>query len=161
MEGIGFVELRHSHDLIDIVLTDGTIEIELRVYQPGHLGIVVQPASEPPSDQTTRPSGELPSTTVPPTIVAAQQLPDWMPAIPGGDILSGFSNPDGSFVATVTIGEGFTVAGYVVVLNEAGFVESDTMPGGYVLSDGSRTITIYGIDTGTPPVSIAIQTSGP
>ena len=165
LEGIGFVELRHgydqNHDLIDIALTDGTIEIELRVYQQGHLGIAVQPASEPPSDQTTRPPGELPSATVTPAIVAAQQLPDWMPAIPGGDILSGFSNPDGSFVATVTIGEGFTVAGYVVVLNEAGFIESDTMPGGYVLSDGSRTITIYGIDTGTPTVSIAIQTSGP
>lgn len=165
LEGVGFVELRHSydqnHDLIDIALTDGTVQIELRVYQPGNLGISVEPASGPPPEQTTGAPGELPATTAPPAIIDAQQLPDWLPAIPGGDVVTTFANPDGSLVATVMIGEGHTVAEYVTVLNDSGFAETDTMPGGYLLSDGSREITIFGTDMGFSPTSIAIQISAP
>ena len=61
----------------------------------------------------------------------------------------------------MTIGEGHAVAEYVPRLNDAGFVESDTMLMGYILSDGERTITIYGDDGGMAPLQIMIQVAVP
>ncbi len=145
LEAVGFVVTNRSFnqfdEIISIRVADEANEVLLYTYPDGEVHITV-----------TEPSGE------PPGPVVTQDFPDWLPEVPGGDLIFATENPDGGFSATVVIDEGHTVKEYVAVLAEAGFVDTgETMLAGYILSDGERRLTIFGDDDGFTPLQITIQ----
>jgi len=144
LEAADFTVTQRSFDqndeIISVTVGDTTNEVCMRTYPGGRLVISVAQA-----------------TASSPVAVVTREFPDWLPAVPGGDLVTATDDPGGAFTAVVVIGEGHTVAEYVEALNQAGFTESGTMLAGYVLSDTDRTITIYGDDGGFPPLQITIE----
>ncbi len=159
LEAAGFVVVNRSFDqnddIISIAVRGQQSEVTLRTY-PGN---VLEITRIDPADSLLQPSpgGEAAPGADPGFSVAANEFPDWLPEVPGGDIIFASEDPGGGFTASVSIGDDHTVAEYVKVLNDAGFAESDTMIMGHILSDGERTITIFGDDGGLPPLQISIM----
>ncbi len=100
-----------------------------------------------------------PTTLSTTTAPVGSALPEWLPPVPGGELITATGDAAAGFTAVVVIADGYTVAGYVDVLEAVGFTESDTMLGGYVLSNGEHTITIYGADSELRPLQIMIHAS--
>jgi len=162
LEAVGFTVINRSFDqnddLISIALRSDQHEVTLRTY-PGQRLMI------------TRIDPEDSLLTPPPSVsgdggddgfaVETNEFPDWLPEVPGGDIVFATEDPGGGFTASVTIAEGHTVAEYVEVLTGAGYAVSGEMLMGHVLSDGERTITIYGDDNGLSPLQILIQVTAP
>jgi hypothetical protein len=150
LEAAGFTVVNRSFDqngeIISVTVSDGQREVYLRTYPGGRLDISVSEATS----TTTTPGGVVPG-------VVTNEFPAWLPEVPGGELITATDDADGGFTAVVVIGEGHTVAEYVQTLEDAGYVESGTMLAGHILSDGQRTVTIYGDDGGLPPLQIMIQ----
>jgi len=134
-----------DHQIISIRVTDFDRDVVLWTYPGGRLRITVTPAT----------------STSPPEFVATTEFPTWLPPVPGGELITATEGPGGGFAAVVVIGQGHTVTEYVRVLEAAGYAESDTMLAGYILTDGERTVTIFGDDTLPPPRQISIAVTVP
>lgn len=155
LEAAGFTVINRSFDqnddLISIVLRSDLHEVTLRTYPGQRLMITrIEPAD---SLLAPAPGAEGDDGFS----VVTNEFPEWLPDVPGGDISFASEEPGGGFTASVTIAEPHTVAEYVHILNDAGYSASGEMLMGHILSDGDRTITIYGDDGGMSPLQITIQ----
>jgi hypothetical protein len=152
LEGAGFTVVDRAfdqnHDIISVTVSDGTREVYMRTYPGGRLEVQV---SEATTVETTGPGG------APAPGVLTERFPDWLPEVPGGELLTASDSGARGFTAVVVIGEGHTVADYVQVLEDAGFTESGSMLAGHVLDNGEWTVTIYGDDNGLAPLQIMIE----
>ncbi len=162
LEAVGFTVINRSFnqndELISIVLRGDQHEVTLRAYPANRLSVT---SIDPEDSWLSPPPAAGGSDDEDPGFsVVTKEFPDWLPEVPGGDVSFATEDPNGGFTASVLIGEGHSVAEYVQVLNDAGYLAADTMLMGYVLSDGERTITIFGDDNGFSPLSILIQVAG-
>jgi hypothetical protein len=154
LEAVGFAvtdrAYDQNHEIISVTVGDGEHDVYMRTYPGGRLEISVSDAAP----VTSPGDGPVPD-------VATRDFPEWLPEVPGGELITATDGGDGSFTAVVAIGDGHTVAEYVQMLEDAGYAESGTMLAGHILTDGARTVTIYGDDGGLPPLQILIKvTSG-
>ncbi len=154
LEAVGFTVTDRSYDqndeIISVTVGDGAHDVYMRTYPGGRFEISVSVAAPVASP------GDGPAPDV-----VTREFPEWLPEVPGGELITATDGGDGSFTAVVAIGDGHTVAEYVHVVEDAGYAESGTMLAGHILSNGARTVTIYGDDGGLPPLQILIQvTSG-
>ncbi|MGA9594858.1 MAG: hypothetical protein WBV06_01765 [Acidimicrobiia bacterium] len=149
LEAAGFTVTDRSYDqndkIISVTVGDGDHDVHMRTYPGGRLEISVSEATMAPKSEGAAPG------------VATREFPEWLPQVPGGELITATDEGENSFTAVVTIGDGHTVAEYVQVLIDAGYAETGTMLAGHILSDGSRTVTIYGDDGGLPPLQIMID----
>lgn len=132
-----------NDQIISITVSNGRQDLTMSTYPGGRLEISV-------TETTSTSHADTPG-------VVTKDFPEWLPEVPGGDLVFATEDPGGGFTATVVIGDGHTVAEYVAMLEAAGYTESDTMLSGYILSNDERTITIYGNDDGFSPPQITIQ----
>jgi len=152
LEGAGFTVVDRSfdqnHETINVRVRDGENELAMRTYPGGRLEITV---SEAFATDTTGPAGD------PAPSLVADRFPDWLPEVPGGELLTASDSGAHGFTAAVVIGGGHTVAEYVLILEDAGFAEAGSMPAGYVLGNDEWTVTIFGDDDGSSPLQILIE----
>lgn len=153
LEAAGFTVIDRSfdqnHEIISVQVSDGTSEVTMSTYPGGRLEISVAEAAAPV--ETTRPGGASSPAVV------TDRFPEWLPEVPGGELLTASDSGARGFTAVVLIGEGHTVADYVQVLEDSGYTESGSMPAGHILDNGEWTVTIYGDDGGPAPLQILIE----
>lgn len=145
LEAVGFVVTNRSFgqndDIISVTVQDAANELYLRSYGFGRLQITLAEATDAP--------------TLP---VATREFPEYLPAVPGGTIVTATITPDGGFTALVVIDGEDTIDGYLAVLHDAGWAETgETMLAGLILSDGPHRMTILGGTGGFSPVQFSIM----